>query len=65
MPLRSGDGRVLTWDKMCTEFIQKIILAVPASPPVSTNDCWFFPGAASNNTGYPVKKLAARGEGNK
>lgn len=33
--------------------------------PLTVNDCWFVQGGESDTSGYPVKKIASRGERNK
>ncbi|KAJ0159559.1 hypothetical protein CTA2_9477 [Colletotrichum tanaceti] len=65
MPMTLSDGQALNREKMCYDFVEKIVESVPASPPQSPDDCWFYPGLASNTIGYPIKKIARAGEANK
>lgn len=59
MPLKSEDGRELTW----TKFVQNISSELVNSPPTSILDCWFVP--ANNADGTRTKKIASKGGENK
>jgi hypothetical protein len=61
MPLRSSDGRALTWEKLAREIASKAA-AQGASGP---DDCWFVVAVNGDTSGYPQKKLATSGERNK
>jgi Zinc-binding loop region of homing endonuclease len=42
--------------------IRKILVT---NAPQTVRDCWFVEGGESDTSGYPVKKIARRGEANK
>lgn len=61
MPMEATDGRALTWRKWVDFVTAKVV-----NEPTSTNDCCFVgDGFAGDTSGYPMKKLATRGSGNK
>lgn len=62
MPLRSSDGRVLTWHKFAEEIASKVAIQ---NHPSDEDDCWFVPASGGDTAGYPVKKLWNGGERNK